>query len=238
MRQPSRRRRTREPRRLAIAAAGACLRRIEAPSGKTPISPTRHPHTRDGGYGRGFPSGDRACPNPLMNQLSSLAASCSRMRIASRATRTKAAKAAVTRELAIPRRSRRSCPCTQARRSWLRRCCTMCSRIRASRVGRSRRSSGRALPRSSPPSEDPSIDEYATRKRHLRRQVANAGPDAALIFLADKLANVEALAASGSPIEPAKLEHYRATLMLLSTAYPEIEVAAQLSHALRSIPRH
>lgn len=85
--------------------------------------------------------------------------------------------------------------------------------------------------------EDPSIDDYATRKRHLRRQVANAGPDAALIFLADKLANVEALAASGSPIEPAKLEHYHATLMLLSTAYPELEVAAQLRHALRSTPR-
>lgn len=42
-------------------------------------------------------------------------------------------------------------------------------------------------------SEDASIETYAARKAHLRRQVADAGADAAAIFLADKLARLQAL---------------------------------------------
>lgn len=39
-------------------------------------------------------------------------------------------------------------------------------------------------------SDDPSIDDYAERKRALRKQVSEAGVDAALIYTADKLNNL------------------------------------------------
>lgn len=38
--------------------------------------------------------------------------------------------------------------------------------------------------------DDPSIEEYAARKRDLRRAVLEAGDDPALIFAADRLANM------------------------------------------------
>ena len=69
-------------------------------------------------------------------------------------------------------------------------------------------------------SEDPSIEPYAERKASLRQQVADAGPEAATIFLADKLARLQALERTGSSIEPEKLAHYRATLELLSRVHP------------------
>lgn len=86
-------------------------------------------------------------------------------------------------------------------------------------------------------SEDESVEDYALRKRMLREQVAGAGPEAALIFLADKLARIEELQASGRAVEPARFDHYRATLMTLSAAYPKIALATQVRHALRNLPR-
>ena len=69
--------------------------------------------------------------------------------------------------------------------------------------------------------------DFAERKAAHRRQIAEAGPDAAAIFAADKIANVEnlrrAVATQGEervcerlsmPLAQ-KLEHYRATLEML-----------------------
>lgn len=85
-------------------------------------------------------------------------------------------------------------------------------------------------------SEDASIESYAERKAHLRQQVADGGPDAAAIFLADKLARLQAAERSGAEIEPQKLEHYRATLKLLSGAYPGAPFIPEVARALGAAP--
>ena len=78
-------------------------------------------------------------------------------------------------------------------------------------------------------SEDASIEDYAERKAHLREQVARGGADAALIFLADKLARLNALGGPVSALPALKLEHYRRTLELLSRAHPELPFIEELA---------
>jgi (p)ppGpp synthase/HD superfamily hydrolase len=86
-------------------------------------------------------------------------------------------------------------------------------------------------------SEDAAVEDYAERKALLRAQVTDAGEDAALIFAADKLARLEVLDATQGSLEPARLAHYRETLALLSNAYPELPLIAELRHALRNTAR-
>jgi (p)ppGpp synthase/HD superfamily hydrolase len=87
-------------------------------------------------------------------------------------------------------------------------------------------------------SEDGGIEDYSERKAMLRAQVVAAGREAALIFLADKLATLTATAESGAePIEPERLAHYRYTLALLSGVYPDLPFVAEVRHALRNAPR-
>ena len=70
-------------------------------------------------------------------------------------------------------------------------------------------------------SNDPSIDDYGSRKRgELRDRVARAGPDTIAIFAADKVSKVRELALLATsrldkPTTPAKLAHYRASLNML-----------------------
>jgi (p)ppGpp synthase/HD superfamily hydrolase len=80
--------------------------------------------------------------------------------------------------------------------------------------------------------EDASIEPYAERKAQLRQQVTSGGPDAAAVFLADKLARLQALNRSGDAIAHSKLEHYRATLELLARAYPQAPLIPEVSRAL------
>ena len=82
--------------------------------------------------------------------------------------------------------------------------------------------------------EDESIDAYADRKAQLRQQVAVAGERAATIFLADKLARLQALEATGQGLAPARLAHYRETVALLFRAYPDLPFIAEVRHALRN----
>jgi (p)ppGpp synthase/HD superfamily hydrolase len=82
--------------------------------------------------------------------------------------------------------------------------------------------------------EDESIDAYADRKAQLRQQVAAAGERAATIFLADKLARLQALEATGQGLAPARLAHYRETVALLFRAYPDLPFIAEVRHALRN----
>ena len=83
-------------------------------------------------------------------------------------------------------------------------------------------------------SEDASIDAYADRKAHLREQVAAAGEEAATIFLADKLARLQTLEATGQRPSPETLAHYRESLALLSTLYPDLPFIPEVRHALRN----
>jgi (p)ppGpp synthase/HD superfamily hydrolase len=82
--------------------------------------------------------------------------------------------------------------------------------------------------------EDESIGAYADRKAHLRQQVADAGEQAATIFLADKLARLHALEATEQGLAAAKLDHYRETVALLSRTYPDLPFIPEVRHALRN----
>ena len=69
-------------------------------------------------------------------------------------------------------------------------------------------------------SDDPSIDDYGSRKRELRDRVAQAGSDTVAIFAADKISKVRELALlPTSRVDEtttrAKLAHYRASLEML-----------------------
>jgi (p)ppGpp synthase/HD superfamily hydrolase len=72
-------------------------------------------------------------------------------------------------------------------------------------------------------SDDPSIEDYVSRKHQLRERVAHADPDALTIFAADKIAKVRELAwlpaseRTGRRVHP-KLSHYRASLQTLRLA--------------------
>ena len=57
--------------------------------------------------------------------------------------------------------------------------------------------------------QDPSISDYEERKAALRRQILEAGRDAATVALADKAAKIASL---GSRPKESQLGHYRATL--------------------------
>ena len=69
-------------------------------------------------------------------------------------------------------------------------------------------------------SDDPSIDDYESRKRELRDRVAHAGSDTVAIFAADKISKVRELtllptSRLDDTTTRAKLAHYRASLEML-----------------------
>ena len=69
-------------------------------------------------------------------------------------------------------------------------------------------------------SDDPSIDDYESRKRELRDRVAHAGSNTVAIFTADKISKVRELAllptsSLDETTTRAKLAHYRASLKML-----------------------
>jgi (p)ppGpp synthase/HD superfamily hydrolase len=66
-------------------------------------------------------------------------------------------------------------------------------------------------------SEDPAIPTYARRKAALRDQVAAAGPEALMVFAADKVSKVRELGAPDAPARPPqrRLTHYRRCLEVL-----------------------
>jgi (p)ppGpp synthase/HD superfamily hydrolase len=93
-------------------------------------------------------------------------------------------------------------------------------------------------------SENPKIETYARRKAALRRQVAVAGPDALMIFAADKVSKVGELRAAisnaerrGEPIDqslfpPRRLAHFRHCLGLLEERLGESPLVEQLKSDL------
>jgi (p)ppGpp synthase/HD superfamily hydrolase len=70
-------------------------------------------------------------------------------------------------------------------------------------------------------SEDRTITTYAERKAGLRDQVADAGPEAAVVFAADKLSKVRELGRNkDAPVRRRRLTHYRRCLALLKEKLP------------------
>src|SRR6185437_1517890 len=66
-------------------------------------------------------------------------------------------------------------------------------------------------------SEDSRIPTYAKRKAALRDQVAAAGPEALMVFAADKVSKLRELSLPGAPARPPqrRMTHYRRCLELL-----------------------
>ncbi len=93
-------------------------------------------------------------------------------------------------------------------------------------------------------SEDESIGGYATRKAALRRQVEAAGPEAMMVFAADKVSKVRELAVGPPGSEAARLAatvsrtrqrrliHYRRCLELLERHLANSPLVAQLRSEL------
>lgn len=90
-------------------------------------------------------------------------------------------------------------------------------------------------------SDDPSIEDETERKAALRQQVAEAGQPAAVVFAADKISKARELRARVSPrgrFEPDdrdKVEHYEASLEMLSRQIPEHSFVDQLRSELEAL---
>jgi guanosine-3',5'-bis(diphosphate) 3'-pyrophosphohydrolase len=76
-------------------------------------------------------------------------------------------------------------------------------------------------------SEDPEIHGYARRKAALREQVAAAGPEAQMVFAADKISKVRELRLVRSPAKR-RVNHYRRCLELLERLLADSPLVVQL----------
>jgi len=79
-------------------------------------------------------------------------------------------------------------------------------------------------------SDDPGIRTYARRKAALRAQVAKAGPEALMVFAADKISKVREYRLGAAAKRPSqrRVTHYRRCLELLERALPESPLVVQL----------
>jgi (p)ppGpp synthase/HD superfamily hydrolase len=92
--------------------------------------------------------------------------------------------------------------------------------------------------------DDPSIEDDAERKAALRRQVAQAGECAAVVFAADKVSKARELRVRvgrglHDEADCSKFAHYEASLEMLSDLIPGHELLDQLRmevEALRALP--
>jgi (p)ppGpp synthase/HD superfamily hydrolase len=87
-------------------------------------------------------------------------------------------------------------------------------------------------------SEDSRIPTYTRRKAALRAQVAAAGPEALMLFAADKVSKVRELSLEPSSPSTSKrrMTHYRRCLELLERLLNDSPLVAQLRLELNRIP--
>jgi HD domain len=83
--------------------------------------------------------------------------------------------------------------------------------------------------------EDDSIRAYSERKADLRARACAAGPDAAVIAVADKLSRVHGMRRGEKTPRERKVAHYEATLALVREAYPDLPLLDQLAKELRTL---
>ena len=88
-------------------------------------------------------------------------------------------------------------------------------------------------------SEDSEIPTYARRKAALRQQVAAAGPEALMVFAADKVSKVRELSLEASPPKPSqrRMTHYRRCLELLERLLTDSPLVMQLRSELNQLAR-
>jgi (p)ppGpp synthase/HD superfamily hydrolase len=91
--------------------------------------------------------------------------------------------------------------------------------------------------------DDPELGGYAARKAAMRRQVANAGPDALTIFAADKVSKLRelrrAVSAGGGwrELRARRLRHYQRSLALLEERLPGLPLVAKFRYELTALLR-
>jgi (p)ppGpp synthase/HD superfamily hydrolase len=88
-------------------------------------------------------------------------------------------------------------------------------------------------------SEDSGIRTYARRKAALRAQVAAAGPEALMVFAADKVSKVRELSLEPSAPRPSqrRMTHYRRCLELLERLLTDSPLVTQLRSELNQLAR-
>jgi (p)ppGpp synthase/HD superfamily hydrolase len=85
--------------------------------------------------------------------------------------------------------------------------------------------------------EDEAIRNYQRRKADLRSRACAAGPDTALIFVADKLSNARRIRRGEKPFRKRKVAHYQATLELMRRELPALPLLDQLEKELAAVAR-
>lgn len=88
--------------------------------------------------------------------------------------------------------------------------------------------------------DDPSIEDKSERRAALRKQVAEAGPEAATVFAADKISKSRELGLKAERGEltdddRAKIEHYVRSLEMLGEAIPGHPLVERLRGELDSL---
>jgi (p)ppGpp synthase/HD superfamily hydrolase len=88
--------------------------------------------------------------------------------------------------------------------------------------------------------DDPTIEDDAERKAALRRQVAEAGECAAVVFAADKVSKARELRLrvtrnGHADADCRKLAHYEASLVMLTDLIPEHDFVEQLRMELEAV---
>ena len=88
-------------------------------------------------------------------------------------------------------------------------------------------------------SEDSEIPTYARRKAALREQVAAAGPEALMVFAADKVSKVRELSLEASSPKPSqrRMTHYRRCLELHERLLTDSPLVMQLRSELNQLAR-
>jgi (p)ppGpp synthase/HD superfamily hydrolase len=89
-------------------------------------------------------------------------------------------------------------------------------------------------------SDDPSIEDGVERKAALRRQVAASGPQAAVIFAADKVSKTREMRerikrGEAGDADRLKLDHYRASLDMLDRMLPGLALVERLRIELEDL---
>lgn len=93
--------------------------------------------------------------------------------------------------------------------------------------------------------EDPTIEDFATRKAALRQQIESVGADATAVYAADKVAKVRELRAqatrdpgtlhgASAPGRP-RLEHYVQSATMLERVAPDHSLVRQLRFELEAL---
>ena len=87
-------------------------------------------------------------------------------------------------------------------------------------------------------SDDPSLDDYTSRKRELRDRIAHADPDARAVFAADKIAKARELTLLSAwqlneHKNRAKIAHYRASLEMLRRVDGHVPLVHRLDAELK-----